>query len=53
MADGLARSGRRVAARTFITDFASRYERELDEAPSEEFMQSATALGSPSQAHVD
>jgi DNA-binding SARP family transcriptional activator len=46
MADGLARSGRRVAARKFITDFAAKYERELDEQPSEEFKHAASALGS-------
>jgi len=46
MADGLARSGRRVAARDFITEFASRYERELDEPPSEEFRHAVSSLGS-------
>jgi ATP/maltotriose-dependent transcriptional regulator MalT/DNA-binding SARP family transcriptional activator len=44
MADGLSRSGRRVAARNFITDFANKYERELDEDPSEEFRHAVTAL---------
>jgi DNA-binding SARP family transcriptional activator len=44
MAGGLAQSGRRVAARNFITDFASKYERELDEEPSEELRRAATAL---------
>jgi DNA-binding SARP family transcriptional activator len=46
MADGLARSGRRVAARDFIAEFASRYERELDEPPSDEFRHAVTSLGS-------
>jgi DNA-binding SARP family transcriptional activator len=45
MADGLARSGRRVAARTLIAEFATRYQRELDELPSEEFRHSASVVG--------
>ena len=53
MADGLARSGRRVAARNFLTEFATRYERELEEQPSEELRSAAGRIGSASQAHID
>ena len=45
MADALARSGRRVAARTVLTEFATRYERELDEPLSEELKHAASAIG--------
>jgi DNA-binding SARP family transcriptional activator len=45
MADGLGRSGRRVAARSLLTDFATRYERELEVEPSEEVARALTAVG--------
>jgi DNA-binding SARP family transcriptional activator len=45
MADGLARSGRRVAARNFLKGFVERYQRELNEAPSQELRHAMTALG--------
>ena len=44
LADGLARSGRKVAARDFLADFAGRYERELDEQVSDDVAQAAVAL---------
>ena len=44
LAEGLARSGRKIAARDFLADFAGRYERELEEQPSEDVKRAAVAL---------
>jgi DNA-binding SARP family transcriptional activator len=49
LAEGLARSGRRVAARDFLADFATRYERELDEQLSDDIRRAAVALNNRSQ----
>ena len=51
MADGLARSGRKVAARDLISTFAENYEREISGEPSAELLQAAHTLGAARSIH--
>jgi DNA-binding SARP family transcriptional activator len=44
LAQGLARSGQRVAARKVVVDFAARLEREMNEPASEDFLNAARAI---------
>jgi ATP/maltotriose-dependent transcriptional regulator MalT/DNA-binding SARP family transcriptional activator len=53
LAECLTRSGRRVAARDLVVDFAHRMQTELDEAPSPQFGLAAAALSAgPKRQHV-
>jgi DNA-binding SARP family transcriptional activator len=45
LADSLSRSGRRVAARDVIVEYARRFQSELDERPSRELLAAAQAFG--------
>ncbi len=48
IADRLAESGRRVAARELITRYARKLRSELDEPPSADLLSALTSLGAPS-----
>jgi DNA-binding SARP family transcriptional activator len=45
LADSFSRSGRRVAARDIIIDYARRLQSELDESPSDDLITAAQAFG--------
>jgi DNA-binding SARP family transcriptional activator len=52
LADCLARSGRRVAARDVVVDYARRLKTELEESPSDAVVSAAHAFGSVDQINT-
>jgi DNA-binding SARP family transcriptional activator len=53
LAECLSRSGRRVAARDLVVDYAKRVQVELDDEPSPEVVQAAQGFGARGQIKPD